>query len=358
MILLTSALLYAPLASGLAIATNNSDLALSSHTLDPSAQPANEDPTEPPPTSDINKFLTPCTTKITGELSWLDRTHTALSRQVCNQAKRFDRFFGDINYETNDATSFIRIRNSFIFKRSEDSNFEFAPRIKARIYLPSARQRINLIISDDTENQDSISSSTETTTNSIEEKKNVSTALRWVIPYIKFVKLDVDVGARFNNGFTTFVKLRSRKRFQIDERGILTATGTLFWIDHEGFGERTQLDYEQIISKNYLLRWTSAGNFSQSTKGIDYSQRITLYQQFDKHRAMSYYIGMNGSTRPYPLLEEYGLGVRYRKDIHHGWLFLEIEPELFWPSEEDRDTIWRFTVRLEAQFGQRRNAEP
>jgi len=305
-----------------------------------------------PTDSEQTSTPSPCSSTDSDRLSWFDRTHLALSRRACNQAKRLDRFFGDLNYDSDNATSFFRVRNNFIWQRSTETEFEFLPRIKARIYLPSTQQRFNIIISDDTENLDSISSSSDAQITTDDNANRVSTALRWIIPYTDFVQANLDVGARFSDGITTFVRMRSRKTFRIDERTVIKASETLFWIDHVGFGERTQIDYERTLSDTLFLRWTSAATFSQASEGIDFSQRFTFYKELSSKRAISYYVGMKGSTHPYPLLEDFGLGIRYRKNIYKNWLFTEIEPELFWPLEEDRITSWRFTFRIEAQFGE------
>jgi hypothetical protein len=59
------------------------------------------------------------------------------------------------------------------------------------------------------------------------------------------------------------------------------------------------------------------------------------------------------------MVTSYRLGVRYRRNIHRDWLFLEITPDISWPIDlsEDRTEIIRerrsvlqLIIRLEIHF--------
>ncbi|MBS3744533.1 MAG: hypothetical protein KGY48_09310, partial [Wenzhouxiangellaceae bacterium] len=52
--------------------------------------------------------------------SWLDRTHSYLSRKLCEPAAWFDGFFGtDRAYEETPIGSFFRVRNSMVWDQTE-----------------------------------------------------------------------------------------------------------------------------------------------------------------------------------------------------------------------------------------------
>jgi len=296
------------------------------------------------------KLEDPCTAKSTQDLPWIDRTHLRLSQSLCNQVRRFDRFFGDVNYDEQYRRSFMRIRNSISWENTTETELNFRPRIRANIRLPNAEEHFNLIISDDTDDPDSLSSANETLTEDNDER-NVTTAIRWIAQKSKALELNLDVGVRLNDGLDTFVRTRYRKQFSLSDTRNLRLTQNFFWRRSEGFGERTQLDLEQLFSPQLIGRWTSGGTFSENSQGVEWIQRLTLLQRIDAKRAVAYSLGVVGQTRPIPLVENYGVSVRYRKNIYRRWLFAEVEPVINWPLETNRETSPGITFRLEVQLG-------
>ena len=80
--------------------------------------------------------------------SWLDRTHSYLSRKLCEPAAWFDGFFGSERaYEETPVGSFFRVRNSMVWDESEDFGHEI--RLSANISLPRVSDRVRLLISRD-----------------------------------------------------------------------------------------------------------------------------------------------------------------------------------------------------------------
>lgn len=309
------------------------------------------DTVEIPP---ARRMPTPCTEQASAEeeaLPWLDRTHLRLSQSLCNQVRRFDQFFGDVNFDEQYNNSFMRIRNSVVWENTTSTELRFRPRVRAKIRLPNAEDKFNLIITDDSQDPDTLSSANEVQPEQGNTDNNVSTAVRWVARKSRALELNFDIGARINDGLTTFLRGRYRKQFALSNDRILRFTETVYWRDREGFGERTQVDLEKLINPNLVARWTSAGTFGENSKGFEWTQRLTLFKQIDPLRAIAYNIGAVGHTRPAPEVENYGFSVRYRKNIYSHWLYAEVEPELNWPLETDRDIAPKITFRLEVQLG-------
>lgn len=295
---------------------------------------------------------TPCSEQaIDPSLPWLDRTHLALSQSVCNTARWFDRFFGDVRYDDNFASSFVRVRNNFVIEDDQDTEYRFEPRLRARVHLPNAKERINLIISDDSEDETSLSTAQEQLAIDSEEPNRYSTTVRWVTEKRSDLEIDFDIGARFNDQLQMFVRNRFRKTYNIDDQRLWRLTGEFFWRDLVGFGERTLLDYEYRVNKDWFFRLGNSMTFSESSRGVDWTQRYTLWQYLNLRTAISYGFAATGYTRPTSIVENYGFSVRYRRQIYSHWLFAEVEPQLNWPYEDDRDIEPRIILRLEVQLG-------
>ncbi|MEJ2741611.1 MAG: hypothetical protein P8176_03780, partial [Gammaproteobacteria bacterium] len=300
----------------------------------------------------VRRMPTPCTNAETNDLPWLDRAHFRLSQTLCNQVRRFDQFFGDINYEEQYNKSFMRIRNSIVWENNVSTEVKFRPRVKANIQLPNAENKFNLIISDDSDDPDTLSSANEVIPEGPDNNSNnIATALRWVARKKRANELNFDIGARLDSGISSFVRARYRKSLALSSKRNLRFTETTYWRDHEGFGERTQIDVEQLLRPDLVTRWTSAATFAQETNGVAWTQRITLFHQIDPFRAIAYNAGMVGDTRPVPVVNNYGVSIRYRRNIYNNWLYAEVEPELNWPLETDRELAPAITLRLEIQLG-------
>lgn len=286
------------------------------------------------------------------QTTWFDRTHHVISRSVCAQAVRFDRFFGNVRSGDDYTSSRMRIRNSLRFEKEEDVEVEFVPRVRARFHLPNFEEQFNIIIFDDTSQEDSLSSAEESFPQDEDEPNRYSAALRWIVRTSEQLQLDFDVGARFNSGIEPLVRLRYRKTFPVSDYSLTRLSNTLYWRKTEEFGNRLELDYERIVTSNTLLQWHTGGTYSEVSEGIEWNKRVTFYQALDERRAVSYSIGLNGNTLPYPIVENYGVSVRFRKNVLRSWLFVELEPSINWPLDRDRDLTPSITFRLEANFGE------
>ncbi len=310
----------------------------------------------PPP--QLKSIPRPCSGN-TGvrEGPWVARTHLMGAPRVCNAALRFDRFFGDVRYDDDYATSFIRIRNNFLVEQDRETDLAFKPHIRARVHLPNAKERLNLIISDDSDNEDTLSTATETLSLNNQEPNRYSTTLRWIAEKRSDLEVDFDIGARFNNQLQLFVRNRYRKIFTLDASRAWRLTQSFYWKDQEGFGERTQLDYEHELNETWFFRFGNSATFSEVSSGMNWTQRFTFWQYIDYRTALSYSFASTGHTRPDYVTDEYGFSIRYRKQIYSHWLFFEAEPQLNWLRErednilEKRETVPALILRFEVQLG-------
>lgn len=285
--------------------------------------------------------------------TWFDRTHRNITRTLCRQAAKFDRFFGDVRDGDDYTSTFVRIRNSFVFEQQEDINFAFRPRLRGRFYLPEMQEKFNLLIFDDSSNDETISSSEEVVPEDVPGNTNrYSAALRWIVRRSDTLQLDLDVGARFNSGIETFVKVRYRKHVNLTDNSRFRFSDTIFWRDRLGYGNEFEANYEVLLTEHKLFRWENRYTFSEESAGIDWHQRIVYFRELDAKRAVSYIVGFNGSSWPKPVLKNYGLGMRFRRNVLRSWLFIELEPEMNWPLERQREATPRITFRVEAQFNE------
>jgi hypothetical protein len=290
----------------------------------------------------------PCSGATPQDLSWLEQTHQRLSQGLCDQVARLDLFFGNMQYEDEYPKSFIRIRNAISWSDASGDDVKFDPHINARIRLPSLENRFNLLISDDSEDRDALSTSNENLRFDEDKKNRVSTALRWIALQSDRMEIDLDTGFR---GIDPFTRARYRNRWSLSERQQIRFLQEIFWKNSERFGERTEINYDQILSSHFLFRINNASTFSEVSEGVNWTQQFSILQKLDALRALTYTAAFTGHTRPDYVTDDYGISIRYRKNIYHSWLFAEIEPQINWPAELYRDTTQTIIFRLEVQLG-------
>lgn len=301
-----------------------------------------------PVSETTNPTLEPCNGEVPQGLSWLELTHLRVSQGLCDQVEKLDLFFGNMQYEDEYPRSFVRIRNELSWSDADGDVVKLAPHVKARIRLPALENRFNLLISDDTDDENSLSTSQENLQFEEDQKNRVSTALRWIAQQSDRMETNIDAGFR---GIDPFIRARYRNRWTLSEDQQIRLLQEFFWKNSERFGERSEINYDQTLSQVFLFRSTTAATFSEISLGVDWTQQLSILQKIDALRAITYTAALTGHTRPDFLTDDYGLSMRYRKNVYHGWLFSEIETQLNWPAKLYRDTTQTIIFRLEAQFG-------
>jgi len=283
--------------------------------------------------------------------SWLDRTHSYLSRKLCEPAAWFDGFFGSERaYEETPIGSFIRVRNSMVWDETE--NFGHEIRLSANISLPRVSDRVRLLISRDESIEGDGSFDDDIGRGDDDEQTRLG--LRFLLSELGRTQLDADATVKVNSGG---LNPRARGRLR-HVRGLTDATlarwtQTVFWELDEGFGTISRADWEWLPDRLTLVRVTGRGTLSQDTDGIDWRTGLIGFRQLNRVSAVRSEIGAFGYTDPDPTIEEYFVNFRYRRSFLRDWLFFELQPEHAWPIDEEtgrRRADWRFIFTLEIQF--------
>ena len=129
------------------------------------------------------------------------------------------------------------------------------------------------------------------------------------------------------------------------------ATETLFWYDSTGPGETSRLDIERRLSEDYLFRSTSQATWLDETQQFDLGQDFYLIHTINKYRGIIYQTGLTAASEPDIHTTAYLLSVRFRQQIHSDWLFFEINPKIIYPQENDFNSQYSLTFKLEVVFG-------
>jgi hypothetical protein len=121
----------------------------------------------------------------------------------------------------------------------------------------------------------------------------------------------------------------------------------------EHFTDTTQLDLERKITTFTLIRWRNDVTYAEGTAGVTWNTGVSLFTQLARTSAISYDANMWGVNHPVWTIQNYRVGIKYRRNFYRTWLFYELEPEITWPNDASghRNSTYALMATLEIQFG-------
>jgi len=288
--------------------------------------------------------------KKTPSRSALDSSHEYITYQLDAVARWVDGFFGEQRTDLESAHSFIRVRHNNTWQEGEA--YKDAITVRAKIRLPRLKDRLNLVFSDELEDEE------EDASNSIDAIERVSSgeeevALQFQAKKKARYELDYKIG--FRSGSELRVGARLRREWVNSSRVLTRFTQNIFWQDTRGFGSRSLVDIDYVPSETQLLRWSNRFDFAEDTLGVPWRSRLLHSTILNEKQGLAYYIQAEGETRPRYLTTNYGPGIVYRVNLLKKWLFFELEPSYSWRRAEIDDSrkgVSAITARIEVVFSE------
>ncbi|MFK8020158.1 MAG: hypothetical protein AB8B86_10345 [Pseudomonadales bacterium] len=290
---------------------------------------------------------------------WMDSSHRFVSKKSDGLVRWFDGFFGVPRSDLESAQSFLRVRMDNEWDEEDGNSVGF--RVRGKVNLPRVSERIGLIFSDERGDETGAGGSVEQALSDNNPRNDV--ALQYTGIDKERSRLDFKLG--FRSGLR--VKLAARYRYELPLQNDTLArfSEELYFRDGDGFGTFTRFDLDKTLEQKKLLRWANRFEWGEKTRGVEWGSTLSLARRINDKSALSYFVNVEGDTRPNELNRSYGLGVTYRRNFLRRWLFFELEPAYVWrrnledpmpgviePYFADREGVARFTARIEVLFGE------
>lgn len=256
-----------------------------------------------------------------------------LEETTCAAALWLDGLFGeDQNLES------ARRTNGFIEASSAYSEFDGPDqklRFRVRFKLPNLKNRFNLIVGRDDEDDFTRDRTQRFAVRSqlrnFENNSDWLAGLGYSLPGTARFSSNFRIGASNLTDPRLFVQQPTRYVLYSDPEDLVYVRGTPFWTNQDGFGFTSGINYNHVLSPTLLLRLSETGTVSQKTDGYDWFTGLILYQNLRNDRALSYQLIVRGaSNAPEPLFE-YGGRVVYRQPLIPRRLIAEILTGYTWP---------------------------
>ncbi len=277
------------------------------------------------------------------DANWIDTSHAYATDQAQALTEWMDDFFGDPNYDLEEAESQIRLqwRNSW----DEKDNYNTKLKLRGKLQLPKVSQRLNLVFSGD--DGDNVVADERNTTED-------SAGLLYNVDDRNHSRLDLTLNAN-TNGLRPGVRYSNKG--SIAEQSYYSYTQRLEYEDDEGFFTTGQLNLDYALDESQLIRWSNRIIYGEETLGAEWRSVLSLSRRKSSEingdqRVLSYYMGMERFSDP-SLVENYRVGAVLRRQVYRKFLFVELEQSYNFRKrieDENRDGAWNVILRLEIKL--------
>ena len=279
-----------------------------------------------------------------GDEGWIDGGHDYASRKANEMTQWVDNFFGNDERDLEQAESRLRLRTIYNWDERLENEVKF--RLGGKVSLPQISKRLDLVFRG--EDMDDFSD------DGVEDPSEDRIGLQLQVgprDEIRKHRFDITVGFggsgpkpgvkyRYQDDWARDVSFRFTQRFTYD-------------LGDGGYGS-SRFVVDKALRERELLRAYTRFLYGEKTDGTEWSTSLSYARgwQGDSGRvgATWLYVGADGQTEPYDLVNNYKVGARFRRQAVKDFIFWEIEPSYNWRVDEpyfDRDGAWRIELRLE-----------
>lgn len=272
---------------------------------------------------------------------WLKNYIDSLSHNVDSFV--VDTFFGDDILD--DDVSGSRAKLSFYTRRVLGQPVDYKFGLSVKLVLPNTDEKFNLLVESSDEDGERDNNLISTV-----EKVEYSTALRYIIEATEDWRVDFDTGIKWGIPTDPFTRLKMR-RYTYFEQYRLRTTQTFSWSVIKGLGEKTDFELSHPLNIDRLIRFNFAAEYMLENDYIELSYGATLFHELNAKEILAYYFRASGDVIEDPTFTNYGVGIRYRRQVYQDWVFAEVSPELETSRFNNYDLTPVIMFRFEALVG-------
>lgn len=261
-----------------------------------------------------------------------------------------DEFFYGEELENIDSDSHLKLELQNTFYKSGEIKQDV--KLRAKLDLPNTEKKFKLIFSSDAEKEESLEERVSNDASGERIKANDSFAGVEYKPDSEESKWDKSLtgGIKLRSPLLPFVKYDLDNKWRLSELWTSEFEQTFWYLDDEGFGETSELKFTRPITESYRLKISSEVEFRDRDNTFYYDIILSTIHRLNPVSSIEYYVGSLGESQPTNQITRHVLGANYRKLLHEDWLFLNIEPGLSFPREENWKPQPSFSLELQIYF--------
>jgi hypothetical protein len=183
------------------------------------------------------------------------------------------------------------------------------------------------------------------------ENSEVFAGLELAFEEIQHWRLSFQPGLKLDRFDPTF-RIRARRQSDIHAGWQNRLTLTPTWIESSGWEALAGFDLERIVLDDALFRSSTSAFWEEETEdNYTFGQLFQYIDPLNSNSSLAYEIGMTAHTQPELEDESYFGSVRYRRNVHQGWMFVELKPQLLFARDNDFDADPSIVLTLEVLLG-------
>ncbi|VAW93842.1 hypothetical protein MNBD_GAMMA23-757 [hydrothermal vent metagenome] len=280
--------------------------------------------------------------------SFLDTPHQVISSGVEIFAKSLDEFFSEDKVFYDASGTYLRLRADAV--RDENGDINYTGDVRLKLRLPNTKKKLKFTIESDADKRrDNTSAQTESTPRQAVKEKDYFAGFQISLGKEKSWQFKPSIGLRLNSGVELYTRLRLKRRYKF-EKWSIHLDETPFWFNSTGVGLDSYLEFNRKISKDDLFRASTFARWTNKTDYVQFSQTFFMFHTLSKRRAMFYYVSVNDVSKSNVFEKSYLIGSTYRQNIHKGYLFVELIPQIRYQEKNDFRAEYSLTLRLEIIF--------
>lgn len=284
----------------------------------------------------------------------VNQAHLYLSSGVEKLAQRIDTFFGENRVYEEATGTYIQTRTSLIV--DQDGAVDYDVKFRAKMRLPQLKEKFRLVIESEDEDRGLGDFNQDTKSDTLRgevENKDVAASLQYMFQQTKRWNISLRPGLKLSDPVETFLRLRMAGTLHLTDKWLMRGITQFGYYSEEGWGSDWRLDVERRTGSKDFFRASSNVWWRENSPGNQFlSQTFLLTHILTPRTSVAFEVGVTGETRPKLEDTSYFSSVRYRRDIHRGWLFLELKPRVEFARENDFDEDVSLFVTLELLLGE------
>jgi len=280
-----------------------------------------------------------------------DVAHEYLSSRVETLSRRLDNFFGETrSYEESNDT-YLQVRGSIIL--DQDETF-FDGEVRAKFNLPNLSKHLRFVL--ESRKEDEVPTDRRITTGDANlrdtlDESRFFAGLEFGIEELQHWKLTVQPGLKLDE-FSPTVRFRARRQSGLHNGWQNRLTLAPVWVESKGWAASVGFDLERIVLEDALARSSTTAFWEEQDEDqFTFGQLFQFIDPLNRNESLAYEIGMTVRTQPELEDASYFGSVRYRRNIHQGWMFVELKPQLLFERDNDFEADPSLVLTLEMLIG-------
>ncbi|PLX90887.1 MAG: hypothetical protein C0614_00160 [Desulfuromonas sp.] len=277
--------------------------------------------------------------------------HQELSRAIDSFSRRIDSFFGDDRLYDEITETYASFNLSGLYQRGGELSTE--TRFRLRLDLPRTENRIKLRLESEDDEYDDENSTSSPPGAEPPEDNDINASLQFILQETRNWSISLSPGVKLNAPLEPYAKLRLRRNFDLFSWR-LRFVQAFEWYESTGYGSKSTLYFDRIISERGLLRLTSEAYRNQegySPNDFRVSQKIRLFYVLNEQVRLSTELAIIGHTQPNWHQDHSFFNIRARRNIHQDFVFLELKPQIDFQRDNGFHGETSVMLSLEILFG-------